>query len=294
MNKYKSYAKINFGLYITDKREDGYHDLSSIFLPIDFFDLMEFKKIEDKTIKYEVSGLKDHFPVNNTNTVSKAFYLMKEKYSINGGLELKIHKNIPSGAGLGGGSSNAATTIRAINDIFSLNLDTYELKKIAKKIGADVPFFIDSVPSYVEGIGDKIKHFKLLEDYYVLILKPKLGISSSKIYSNVTFNLTLKSLNARNQKLLKDIAFNGMKDKESFKLISNDLEKVSVKLDPYLLKVRSYLEGLKPLSLMMTGSGSAFYALFDRDIRKDKGLEDHEDFLCKTKIMRGHYGDYRS
>lgn len=288
MKEIKSYSKINLGLYVTKKRSDGYHELSSIFLPLEFSDNIKYS--ESKDFSLNVTGPRaNDFPINNSNSMYKAYSLIKKKFNINKGLTINIEKNIPAFAGLGGGSSNAASCLKICNDIYSLNLNSEDLRKIAKSIGADVPFFIDSVPSYVEGIGDIIKPFSLKRDYWIIILKPSFGMSTAKIYNSL--DLTLENMNVKNRTHLERIAFQGMNNTEELRSLKNDLESVSVKLEPSLQTLLNHLKSLNPIVSMMTGSGSAVYGLFDKEI---KGLENEKEFLCKTKILRGTYGNYRN
>ncbi|MCX6112754.1 MAG: 4-(cytidine 5'-diphospho)-2-C-methyl-D-erythritol kinase, partial [Proteobacteria bacterium] len=162
--KIKTPAKINLGLYITDKRPDGYHELCSIFLPVELYDVIDLKidPVSD-TLKINTSGpFAADCPTDESNIVFKVYNkitsLLKEekikrRVKTESGLDLHIEKNIPAQAGLGGGSSNAAGFLKALNLLWGLNMSNYELKTLVSEIGADVPFFIECKPALVKGIG---------------------------------------------------------------------------------------------------------------------------------------------
>ncbi len=282
-------AKINLGLYITDKRPDGYHELASIFLPVGLYDLVNIEK-DDRTQDISISA-EGPFAFScddpKKNTVYKAYKAIKELTGIKQGLKVHIQKNIPPQAGLGGGSSDAGAFIRGLNEFLGLGLKPSELKEIGLKVGADVPFFVEGKPAFVEGIGEKLSTFELLRDYWVLIAKPLAGLDTAKVYSNLNLNLTLKSLNAKRKEHLKSLAFQGLKEAEGLKELGNDLEVPSVELLPEILEVKRFLEGHKPISCMMSGSGSSVFAIFDRDVTKINEAGNKNWFFCKTKVLRG-------
>lgn len=282
-------AKINLGLYVTDKRPDGYHELASIFLPLEFFDVLNIEK-SDKAGEIEIIAEGPYaFSCNDTkkNTVYKAYQAIKELRCVEQGLRVRIEKNIPPQAGLGGGSSDAGTFIKGMNELLSLGLKSSELKEIACKVGADVPFFVEAKPAFVEGIGEKLTTFELLRDYWVMIVKPLEGLDTGKVYGNLNLSLTLKSLNAKRKETLKSLAFQGLKEAEGLKGLSNDLEVPSVKLLPEILELKRFLEGHNPISCMMSGSGSSVFAIFDRDVAKINEAANKSWFFCKTKVLRG-------
>jgi len=292
--KFIAPAKINLGLYITGKRADGYHELASIFLPIGLCDTLEVET--DNSANSSNAGtvtIATKGPFASVcgepkkNTVYKAYQVIKQATGITQGFKVCIEKNIPSQAGLGGGSSDAGAFIGAVNKILNLNLKPHELEAIGAKVGADVPFFIKQTPAFVEGIGEKLITFKLLRDYWVVIAKPLAGLDTATVYSNLTLSLTLKSINAKRREHLRSIAFQGLKEVGELKELSNDLEIPSVKLLPEILEIKRFLEGHGPISCMMSGSGSAVFAIFDKDVSEIKEAEGKSWFFCKTKVLRG-------
>ncbi len=292
--KFSAPAKINLGLYITDKRADGYHELASIFLPVGLCDTLEVE-IDNSANSPNVGTItittKGPFASAcgdpKKNTVYKAYEAIKQATGITQSFKVCIEKNIPSQAGLGGGSSDAGAFIGAVNQILNLSLKPNELEVIGAKVGADVPFFIKKSPTFVEGIGEKLTTFELLRDYWVVIVKPLAGLDTAMVYGNLTLSLTLKSINAKRREHLRSIAFQGLKEAGKLKELSNDLEVPSVRLLPEILEIKRFLEGQKPISCMMSGSGSAVFAIFDKDVSEVKEAENKNWFFCKTKVLRG-------
>ncbi|MBN1114741.1 MAG: 4-(cytidine 5'-diphospho)-2-C-methyl-D-erythritol kinase, partial [Oligoflexia bacterium] len=194
----KAPAKINLGLYITGKRPDGYHELASIFLPLELHDVIKVSATEVPGFEISVSGpFADQCPANNDNIIYRAYKLLCENCKIDQGVRVGLCKNIPAGAGLGGGSSDAAGFIVLMNDLLGLRMDNAALKNIAAKVGADVPFFIDCKPALVEGIGEIIRPFELKRDYWALIVKPREGLSTADVYKKYKFDLTLIDKSAK-------------------------------------------------------------------------------------------------
>jgi len=286
--KYLAPAKVNLGLYITDKRSNGYHELASIFLPISLYDELDIipdKKTNDVDI---VTSGSFAFDVEKTkHTVYKAYVAIKEYCKIDYGFKVEIKKNIPFQAGLGGGSSDAASFILACNELLDLRLSQKEMELIGLGVGADVPFFLKKKPCYVEGIGEILSSFDILKDYWVVVAKPLAGLDTARVYSNITLNLTLKSLNAKRKEHLRSLTFQGLKDAGELVGLSNDLEGPSVRMVPQILEVKHFLDKASPLVCMMSGSGSAVFALFDRDPSKTYEAVPEEWFFCTTKVLRG-------
>jgi len=290
----KSHAKINLGLYITGKRSNGYHELYSVFLPIELHDKIKINKANKFSIT-ATGPFGEVCPTDEKNTMFKAYSKLKDLMSTKGvefaPVKIEIEKNIPSEAGLGGGSSNAAAVLKGLNALYELRLSSQELKIIGSEIGADVPFFIDEEPALVEGIGELISPFKLERNYWILLIKPTKGVSTTDVYRQFTLSLTLKNSNVKHTEHLRNLCFQGLKEAEELKTLYNDLESISVKILPEISAIRAYLEALSPLVTMMSGSGSSVFAVFDSDPAVD-GPKDKDWFFCKTKVKRGHYGHH--
>jgi 4-diphosphocytidyl-2C-methyl-D-erythritol kinase len=174
-------AKINIGLNVLNKREDGYHELSSVFYPVsELYDILEIITSDD--FSFSSSGIA--IPGDN-NICTKAFDLLKADYDVEN-VKIHLHKMIPIGAGLGGGSADGAFVLKALNDLFELNLTNNHLEKYALELGADCPFFIENTPKYVTGIGEQMTAIDLdLSDYEIKFIFPELHISTSEAYGGV-------------------------------------------------------------------------------------------------------------
>ncbi|MEJ5287137.1 MAG: 4-diphosphocytidyl-2-C-methyl-D-erythritol kinase [Candidatus Kapaibacterium sp.] len=272
-NVYKSYAKINLGLEILEKRPDGYHNIYSIFLPITLFDEIHFKTASNFTITIEPNNIEIQF---KENIIYKTIKLIQNKYKINiNSLHIHLVKRIPIGAGLGGGSSNAATTLLALNELFKLNLDKEQLIELARKLGADVPFFIDPRPSLVSGIGDIIEPIDFPFDFDILVVYPNFQISTAYAYSLIENLIPKKPTNI--QKVI-----NSLLDLSTFKeYFSNDFEKYLFPKFPALGEIKSKLYELGAQFASLSGSGSAVYGVFQKgSINKIDLSQNFQTFHC--------------
>jgi 4-diphosphocytidyl-2-C-methyl-D-erythritol kinase len=246
-------AKINFGLAITEKRDDGYHDIETIFYQLNFCDALEFV-LSDKPDKKDIlisSGINTGSkPVDNL--VMKAMGKLREKYSFPF-LKIHLHKVIPVGAGLGGGSSDAATLIKAINRYFKLSIDKQTIQNFALDLGSDCPFFIEGVPSYATGRGEILTPVtSFLSGYYILLLNPGVAISTREAFQNCRPRKPLNSLTDL-------ITYPGTKWKN---LITNDFEDFAIKKHPIIGQLKDGLYTSGALFSLMSGSGSSVYGIF--------------------------------
>ena len=237
----KSFAKINSCLHVINKRIDGYHDIESIFHIIDFYDSLVFKKNNLKKIRFESNS--QHINSKN-NSVTKAYEIMSEEYSNVTGLDVSLDKIIPIGSGLGGGSSNAAVTLISIDKIFNLNLSSSVLKKIAQKIGSDVPFFIDGGSSYVQGRGEIIQKIPYKKKYFIIILSD-LRISTKEIFEEYNPDSFI-SKNSFSELITSKI---------------NSLEDLVMSKYPELMATKYWLSTFG--SVRMSGTGSTLYIEYD-------------------------------
>ena len=244
-------AKINLGLKILSKRQDGFHNINSFFLPIPLFDVLEVKKdISLKTNKISYSGIP--IPIEGKNLVLKAYDILQNDFNLSP-LRIHLHKSIPIGSGLGGGSSNATFMLNILNCLFNLELTKTELFNYARALGSDCPFFLSNTLSNVLGVGDQITpHDYCFKNYFIVIIKPNIYCSTKKIFSKYKLikpNSTILSLNedmlSWNENLV------------------NDLEIITFSLYPELREIKEYLYSLGALYASMSGSGSAIYGIFN-------------------------------
>lgn len=241
-------AKINLGLNILKKRDDQYHDISSVFYPVlDTFDILEV--IHSDNFSFSSSGIE--IP-RGINICEKAWRLLHADFKI-GNVRIHLHKKIPIGAGLGGGSSDGSFTLKVLNELFELNMSTSELERYALQIGADCPFFIENIPKHVEGIGDVMSSIDLdLSEYNIKLIDPEIHISTKEAYTNVV---------PRKPKFsVKEILESPIKQWKN--KLNNDFERSAFQRHIGIgrLKDRLYKEGA--IYASMTGSGSALFGLF--------------------------------
>jgi len=242
-------AKINIGLNVVSKRDNGYHNLETIFYPVKLTDALEFAEAEETA--FSTSGIQiDGAPENNL--ILKAYHLLQVDFNLLP-LQFHLHKVIPFGAGLGGGSSDAAFTLKMLNEYFELGLSFQKLESYATLIGADCPFFIQNKPTFATGIGNIFHNIELdLSDYEIVILKPNISVSTPEAYKNVI---------PRNPKYrLTEIVktpIDGWKN-----LIVNDFEKSVFSKYPQIAELKQLLYDLGASFASMSGSGSAVFGIF--------------------------------
>jgi len=246
-------AKINIGLHITEKRQDGYHNLQTIFYPVNLYDALEFVVRGEKFTEDELTttGIPVDCPPEK-NLVIKALSMLREYRSVPY-IRIHLHKAIPNGAGLGGGSSDAATFIKGLNRYFGLGLTNDTLKEIALSIGSDCPFFIDGVPVYAEGRGELTTPVRPIpEVYYLVLVKPELVVNTGDAYRDC---LPYKREGDLTEYYLRDI-------REWKNRIVNDFEKTVFIQYPVIGKIKEELYGSGAVYSSMSGSGSAVYGIF--------------------------------
>ncbi len=245
-------CKINIGLNIIAQRLDGYHHLESIFYPVPLCDVMEIETSKNH-FTYTQTGL-DTGCEQEKNLAVKAYRLMQELYFVPE-IQIHLHKIIPLGAGLGGGSADAAFMISALNNYFNLNLPTEQLYTLCKKIGSDCSFFILNKPAFVTGTGDIVKPFNVaLKGYHLILIKPDIHVSTAEAYSLITPHAPEYNL----QEIIQE-PVNNWRNK-----IQNDFEVPLFKKHPSLQRIKDKLYDQGALYASMTGSGSAVYGIFEK------------------------------
>lgn len=266
----RSFAKINISLNITKKRDDGFHELDSVMLPISMHDSLVVSKLNATDNFVTV----DDFSIGtfSYNLATFAIEKLQSIYHFDDKFRILIHKVIPIQAGLGGGSSNAACTLKAVNSMLKLGATDEELIDIAKTLGCDIPFFIKCKPSRVQGVGEVLNPITVKNNYYVLIVKPEPGCSTREVYG-LSDRMNLKTCNIDN--VIK--ALEEGDDELLANSISNALQDPAIKLVP---SIQTIIDELKEKGLkivQVTGSGSAVFALStDKNFLK-KVLKELED-----------------
>lgn len=246
-------AKINIGLNITEKRPDGYHNLETIFYPIELCDTLEFVQTEEA--KFSYSGLEIEGDSDN-NLIMKAYRLLKEEFDLPA-INIHLHKAIPMGAGLGGGSADAAFMLKMLNDEFNLGLSSIELQQRATKLGADCPFFIDNKPVLAKGIGNIFEPTTInLSGYHIVLIKPDVHVSTAEAYGGCRPQRWTTPLE---EAIKQPIS-------EWKNYIFNDFEKTVFIAHPELAKIKEMLYEKGAIYAAMSGSGSTIYGIFDKEV----------------------------
>jgi 4-diphosphocytidyl-2-C-methyl-D-erythritol kinase len=246
-------AKINLGLHVTEKRDDGYHNIETVFYPVPLKDALEIVPASD--FSFTQVGLElESAPEDNL--VMKALNLFKQKYNVPS-LAVFLKKAIPFGAGLGGGSADAAFMFKLLNAYTSQNLSDEELEQMAVEIGADCPFFIQNRPVIASGIGNIFESIELsLQGYTLCIIKPNLFVSTGDAYASVKPAKPAISLKETIQ----------MPVKEWKQYLKNDFETGISQKYPVIAAIKAYLYAHEAVYAAMSGSGSAVFGLFENDV----------------------------
>ncbi|MEI7490458.1 MAG: 4-(cytidine 5'-diphospho)-2-C-methyl-D-erythritol kinase [Bacteroidota bacterium] len=248
----KSNCKINLGLNVVRKRADGYHDIETVFYPVGLCDSLEVKVSEDEQFRFSSTGLK--IPgAAASNLCVQTYELMREHFNIPA-VGIHLEKNIPMGSGLGGGSSNGAGTLLALNEIFGLKLSQEHLKAFASRLGSDCTFFIENKPAFAKGRGELLENLNLsLSGYYILLVIPHLHMSTAEAYSMMQ--------PASPSKSLKEIAM--MPVSQWKDVMHNDFEGPVFRKFPLIGKIKELLYEKGAVYASMSGSGSAVYGIFN-------------------------------
>jgi 4-diphosphocytidyl-2-C-methyl-D-erythritol kinase len=244
----KSFAKINLGIEITGKRADGYHTLRTIFQTIGLFDRIRIRK--NRSGKVTLRGDHPGIDWSRSNTILKSVDIVRRDYPAVGGLSIEVHKAIPPGSGLGGGSSNAGVILLFLNEYFGLKIPTDRLVAMASRVGADVPFFLLGGTAMGEGIGEKLIPVEPIVNQPVAIFIPPIFVSTQEIFSR--FNLTKGRFASKIKTFLKG---------RDFSVLENELESVAFQLFPEIREIKGKMEAGGCFFVQMSGSGSAVYGL---------------------------------
>ncbi len=244
-------AKINLGLHVLAKREDGFHNIETCLYPIELCDVLEI--IKSNRFNFNLSGLKVE-GASNSNLVVKAYNLLKTDFDLTP-VSIHLHKLIPTGAGLGGGSSDGAFALRLLNEIFRLGLTSDQLKKYAATLGSDCPFFIDNTPMLATGTGTKLQTIDLnLNDYRIKVVHSNVHVSTATAYSLVKPRKPDQAISE-----LLQLPIDGWQD-----ILKNDFEEPMLADHPEILRIKNELLADGAIYVSMTGSGSSVYAIANK------------------------------
>ena len=248
-----SYSKVNIGLKVLSQRDDGYHNIYTIFQELNFGDSID---IEKRDHGFKIIANVDWIPTNKSNICYKAYTEIKKEFSEVKGIHIKIDKKIPIGSGLGGGSANAAALLKGIKNIYKLEVTESKLEEIGGEVGADVPFFIRGKTQLGEGIGDKLTQLpKAIIGTYLLVI-PKISIRTEWAYSVIKNRLINQNKNAKFSSFINE-------DYSSLQIFENDFEQIVIPAYPEIGAIKSKLLNLGARFASLSGSGSTVYGVYD-------------------------------
>lgn len=272
----KSCAKINLSLIVKGKREDGFHELDMLIQNIDLCDIITINKNEGEI---RVRSNIETLPCDEGNLVYKAARLMKEHFKLGCSFDIEIEKNIPIAAGLGGGSSNAATVMKAIIDLCDIKVKQSELDKIALKLGTEVVYFLRSGCCRVRGKGEIVDKLNIQPELHFILINPKLGLSTKEVYTSLTEEDYSPS--ETNDEMLELLADGG----DYLSLMRNDLQAAAIRKIPVIQDIILDLQSLGFSRTMMSGSGTTVFAVIEKGADVDGALayardREYKSYLC--------------
>ncbi len=253
-------AKINLYLRVEGRRDDGYHLLDTLMAPISLGDEVEVTRAEGAPGSITVRADDPAVPPGEDNTVHRAARAFRERTGRDEPVAVSIRKRIPMGAGLGGGSTDAAAALRGMNDLFDAGLSAGDLESLALTVGADVPFFIRGAPARARGIGERLSPAGALPRLWMVVLFPGFPVSTAWAYRNFRFKLTKPSNN-------NNLIGNPGTPHEVARIMTNDLEAVTIGRYPRIAHLKQRLDDKGAIGSLMSGSGSAVFGVFADEAR---------------------------
>jgi len=277
----KAYAKINISLDVIRKLSSGYHEIQSVMHKIDLCDHISISGMDEDRIILTCDN--PEIPRDSSNTAYKAVELLKNRFSIRKGVIINIQKNIPVCAGLGGGSSDAASTLLMLNDIWNLDLSLSQLSELGAEIGMDVPFFINSDAAFVSGKGENVQSIKPSE-MYVVVVTPDIRILTQEAYQLLDLNNSQKS-GLKTPKVLEALKKSDIQALSD--AMHNDFEEKIMNNYPELAEIKEKMLKNKALNAMLSGSGSTVFSISNKKEIAEKIYESFKDdyehvYLCRT------------
>jgi len=260
----KTPAKVNLFLEVLNKRSDGFHNINSLFQAVSLYDDLTFELADNPDISLTISNTNDLKP-DKHNLVCRAFELMKNQFKLKKGLIVTLEKNIPISAGLAGGSSDAAATILACNNLYNLGLSYAEMAKLSLNIGSDLPFFFSKGQALVTGRGENIEETSYPTDYHMVLVTPDIAISTAESYTQLKRDLTNWGdpfILRRCEVVLEFI--------ENLSETRNDFERVHLESYPQLIRIKDELKKLGAVLIRMSGSGPTIFGIFEKVPGREK------------------------
>ncbi|KSU76546.1 4-(cytidine 5'-diphospho)-2-C-methyl-D-erythritol kinase [Fictibacillus enclensis] len=275
----KAPAKINLSLDVLGKREDGYHEVKMIMTTVDLADRVELTLLEENKITIESTG--GFVPLDQRNLAYQAAMLLKETFGVKKGVGIHISKNIPVAAGLAGGSSDAAATLKGLNELWDLGLTIDEVAVLGAKIGSDVSFCVYGGTAIATGRGEHIQHIKPPPPCWVLLAKPPIGVSTAEVYRKLNVqNIEHPDIDAMVQ------AIEGYDYEAICRELGNVLETVTLPLYPEVKQIKDQMHRLGADGVLMSGSGPTVFGLFQHESRVNRVYNGLRGFCTEVYAVR--------
>jgi len=279
--KQKAYAKINLSLDVFNIREDGYHDLKSVMVPIDFYDVVDIKISKENNYYCD----KSYIRWDENNSILKMIKLFQDKYDINDNYTISLNKVVPTQAGLGGGTADGAAALKILQQTYGITMSKEEIKEMCMGVGADVLFNYYNKPAIVTGVGDGLEFFDIKDKYNVLLIKPKFGVSTKQSFEL----LNMETCDHPDIDKLKEALEKG---NDITGLLGNSLEEPSIELNKDIQRIKDTLKELGVKNVLMSGSGSTVFVI-DKDetfinhiYYEFKKVKHSSDFVRQTRIIK--------
>ena len=287
--KVKAFAKINLCLDVLRRKENGYHEVEMVMTNVDIFDVLEIKELEEKKIL--LKSYNTDLAMDESNLIYKAIALLQKETGKTFGVEVLLEKNIPMEAGMAGGSADAAATLKAVNELFKLGVSDERLLDLGASLGADIPFCIMGGTVLASGIGEKLRRLSPLPKMKLLIVKPKAGLSTKKVYESLDIDgLNKAGFIHKDVGEMVSVIESDEADKTKIEKIAgrldNILEVPSIRLLPLIAYIKQKMLDNNCLGALMSGSGTAIVSIYenDEDMIKTKEILEKDDRINYIQI----------
>ena len=275
----KAPAKINLSLDVLGKRQDGYHEVKMIMTTIDLADRLELMELaEDRIV---ILSHNRYVPDDQRNLAYQAAKLLKEKFNVKKGVSITIEKTIPVAAGLAGGSSDAAATLRGLNKLWNLGLTIDELAELGSEIGSDVSFCVYGGTAIATGRGERIEHIKTPPSCWVILAKPHIGVSTADVYGNLKLNRVTHPNVDKMVDVINAGDYKGICD-----TVGNVLEDVTFKMHPEVARIKAQMKRFGADAVLMSGSGPTVFGLVHHDSRMHRIYNGLKGFCEQVYAVR--------
>ncbi|MED3536150.1 4-(cytidine 5'-diphospho)-2-C-methyl-D-erythritol kinase [Bacillus toyonensis] len=275
----KAPAKINLSLDVLGKRQDGYHEVKMIMTTIDLADRLELMELAEDRI--EILSHNRYVPDDQRNLAYQAAKLLKEKFNVKKGVSITIEKTIPVAAGLAGGSSDAAATLRGLNKLWNLGLTIDELAELGSEIGSDVSFCVYGGTAIATGRGERIEHIKTPPSCWVILAKPHIGVSTADVYGNLKLNRVTHPNVDKMVDVINAGDYKGICD-----TVGNVLEDVTFKMHPEVARIKAQMKRFGADAVLMSGSGPTVFGLVHHDSRMHRIYNGLKGFCEQVYVVR--------